>query len=199
MSITAIVRKLIYSEGKAVKTIMSKGFKAKGTLPNSALKQIPEADSFVKTLRELGHKDIKLDFGVKGGKNTVTGRVNAYSGKKYIGYVAGGIDKNGAKPILQLRGSLPTTKTGQPVSFNGILDANKTLKHPLESAVEISMKQGKAVCDMDLGGIKSQVAADVKSVMDISKHYGEGDPVRKLNDIHKGLQDMWANMFPKKT
>lgn len=94
--------------------------------------------------------------------------VNAYSGKTHIGYLAGGLDANGAKPILQLRGNILPQRGMDKVKFNFFGDYNKPI-NTIDSVTNIAYNKGKTVIDFDAGALKAHVSGDLKQVMSIKE------------------------------
>ena len=198
MSIASVSKLFTPKAGNILKTCMRKGFKVKGDVPNSLVKQLPGGDKFLKELSNLGYKNVSLKGGVKGGKNTVTGLVHAYSGKTHIGYLAGGLDANAAKPIVQIRGQILPQRGMSPIRFNVFADGNKTITQPLDASLNATLHQGKAVLNADAGALKGYVSGDAKQVMSLApKHYCR--LFKGYQDLITKLDSKWQQLFePRK-
>lgn len=198
MSIASVSKLFTPKVGNTLKTCMRKGFKVKGDVPNSLVKQLPGGDKFLKELSNLGYKNVSLKGGVKGGKNTVTGLVHAYSGKTHIGYLAGGLDANAAKPIVQIRGQILPQRGMSPIRFNVFADGNKTITQPLDASLNATLHQGKAVLNADAGALKGYVSGDAKQVMSLAQkhHYRL---FKGYQDLITKLDSKWPQLFePRK-
>ena len=198
MSIASVSKLFTPKAGNILKTCMRKGFKVKGDVPNSLVKQLPGGDKFLKELSNLGYKNVSLKGGVKGGKNTVTGLVHAYSGKTHIGYLAGGLDANAAKPIVQIRGQILPQRGMSPIRFNVFADGNKAITQPLDASLNATLHQGKAVLNADAGALKGYVSGDAKQVMSLApKHYCR--LFKGYQDLKNKLDSKWQQLFePRK-
>ena len=175
-----------------------KRFKVKGDVPNSLVKQLPGGDKFLKELSNLGYKNVSLKGGVKGGKNTVTGLVHAYSGKTHIGYLAGGLDANAAKPIVQIRGQILPQRGMSPIRFNVFADGNKAITQPLDASLNVTLHQGKAVLNTDAGAVKGYVSGDAKQVMSFAQKR-DGRLFKGYQDLKTKLDSKWQQLFePRK-
>ena len=198
MSIASVSKLFAPKVGNTLKTCMRKGFKVKGDVPNSLVKQLPGGDKFLKELSDLGYKNVSLKGGVKGGKNTVTGMVNAYSGKTYIGYLAGGLDANAAKPIVQIRGQILPQRGMSPIRFNVFADGNKAITQPLDASLNATLHQGKAVLNTDAGALKGYVSGDAKQVMSFAQKR-DGRLFKGYQDLKNKLDSKWQQLFePRK-
>ena len=198
MSIASVSKFVTPKVGNILKTCMRKGFKVKGDVPNSLVKQLPGGDKFLKELSNLGYKNVSLKGGVKGGKNTVTGMVNAYSGKTHIGYLAGGLDANAAKPIVQIRGQILPQRGMSPIRFNVFADGNKAITQPLDASLNATLHQGKAVLNADAGALKGYVSGDAKQVMSLAQKH-DGRLFKGYQDLTNKLDSKWQQLFePRK-
>lgn len=198
MSIASVSKLFTPKAGNILKTCMRKGFKVKGDVPNSLVKQLPGGDKFLKELSNLGYKNVSLKGGVKGGKNTVTGLVHAYSGKTHIGYLAGGLDANAAKPIVQIRGQILPQRGMSPIRFNVFADGNKAITQPLDASLNVTLHQGKAVLNTDAGAVKGYVSGDAKQVMSFAQKR-DGRLFKGYQDLKTKLDSKWQQLFePRK-
>ena len=198
MSIASVSKLFTSKAGNILKTCMRKGFKVKGDVPNSLVKQLPGGDKFLKELSNLGYKNVSLKGGVKGGKNTVTGLVHAYSGKTHIGYLAGGLDANAAKPIVQIRGQILPQRGMSPIRFNVFADGNKAITQPLDASLNVTLHQGKAVLNTDAGAVKGYVSGDAKQVMSFAQKR-DGRLFKGYQDLKTKLDSKWQQLFePRK-
>lgn len=199
MSIASVSKLFTPKAGNILKTCMRKGFKVKGDVPNSLVKQLPGGDKFLKELSNLGYKNVSLKGGVKGGKNTVTGLVHAYSGKTHIGYLAGGLDANAAKPIVQIRGQILPQRGMSPIRFNVFADGNKAITQPLDASLNATLHQGKAVLNADAGALKGYVSGDVRAVMPLVQKGNGPIIINNYNKVVRDLQAKWKQLFePRK-
>ena len=188
MSITSVAKligpKIFGLKTETVlKSVMTKGFVSKNhALPKTAVnalrKEIKPLDEFVTVAEQLGYKNINFKYGLKGDKNTVTGLVNAYSGKTHIGYLAGGLDANAAKPLVQLRGKISPQRGMDKVNFNFFGDYNKPI-NTIDSVTNIAYNKGKTAIDFDAGALKAHVSGDLKQVMAITEDSVQ-EAVKKL-------------------
>ena len=194
MSIASVSKLFTPKTGNLLKTFMRKGFKVKGDVPNSLVKQLPGCDKFLNELSELGYKNISLKGGVKGGKNTVTGLVHAYSGKTRIGYLAGGLDANAAKPIVQIRGQILPQRGMSPIRFNVFADGNKAITQPLDASLNATLHQGKAVLNADAGALRSYFSGDIRQVMSLAQKQ-DSSIVHKYNKAVNEFQTKWKQLF----
>lgn len=181
-----------------LKTVMTKGFASKNNaLPKSVVnalrKEIKPLDEFVTVAEQMGYKNIHFKYGLKGDKNTVTGLVNAYSGKTHIGYLAGGLDANAAKPLVQLRGKISPQRGMDKVNFNFFGDYNKPI-NTIDSVTNIAYNKGKTAIDFDAGAIKGHLSGDLKQVMAITEDSVQA-AVKKLQTKIGKLEYGWNNKF----
>ena len=181
-----------------LKTVMTKGFASKNnalpkTVVNALRKEIKPLDEFVTVAEQMGYKNINFKYGLKGDKNTVTGLVNAYSGKTHIGYLAGGLDANAAKPLVQLRGKISPQRGMDKVNFNFFGDYNKPI-NTIDSVTNIAYNKGKTAIDFDAGAIKGHLSGDLKQVMAITEDSVQV-AAKKLQTIIGKLENGWNNKF----
>ena len=205
MSITSVAKlmgpKIFGLKTEAVlKTVMTKGFASKNnalpkTVVNALRKEIKPLDEFVDLAEQMGYKNIHFKYGLKGDKNTVTGLVNAYSGKTHIGYLAGGLDANAAKPLVQLRGKISPQRGMDKVNFNffGDYNYNKPI-NTIDSVTNIAYNKGKTAIDFDAGALKGHVSGDLKQVMAITEDSVQ-EAVKKLQTKIGKLENGWNNRF----
>ena len=203
MSITSVAKligpKIFGLKTETVlKSVMTKGFVSKNhALPKTAVnalrKEIKPLDEFVTIAEQLGYKNINFKYGLKGDKNTVTGLVNAYSGKTHIGYLAGGLDANAAKPLVQLRGNLLPQRGMDKVKFNFIGDYNKPI-NTIDSVTNIAYNKGKTAIDFDAGGIKGHLSGDLKHVMSIAEDSVQ-EAAQKLQMKIGCYENFWNKKF----
>lgn len=177
-----------------LKSVMTKGFVSKNhVLPKSAVnalrKEIKPLDEFVTVAEQLGYKNINFKYGLKGDKNTVTGLVNAYSGKTHIGYLAGGLDANAARPLVQLRGKISPQRGMDKVNFNFFADYNKPV-NTIDSVTNIAYNKGKTAIDFDAGALKAHVSGDLKQVMAITEDSVQ-EAVKKLQAKIGYYENCW--------
>ncbi len=195
MSIASVAKLFGPKMQNYLKIVMKKGFKVQGQVPNTLLKQVPGADEFLKTAKTLGYNKVSLQGGIKGGKNTVTGLVKAYSGKTKIGYMAVGLDANAPKPILQAKVNIVPLKGGEKIRFNIFANGNRKITDPLDAVEEYSAKKGKLNLNIDTGAIKGHLDGDVKS---ISEAVARVDPSLKdktTEQIMTEVQRNWKELF----
>lgn len=197
MSIASVSKLFTPKMESALQKVMRKGFKLQGQVPHTLLKEVPGADEFLKTVKTLGYNKVSLKGGIKGGKNTVTGLVQAYSGKTNIGYFAVGLDANAAKPIIQARGQITPIKGGERIKFNMLADGNKKLLDPLDAAAEYSAKKGKIICNIDDGAIRGHFDGDAKTIFDLAERYNPGIADKLRNELNRA-QIEWTKLFTPK-
>lgn len=157
--------------------VMHKGFAIrKFQVPNELLKQMPKAETYLKAAESLGYKNLHFEAGIKGGKNTVTSLLKAYSGKKQVGYLATGMDTNKAIPVVQARGQLNPPKKGEPIKFRTLLDLNKTQNS--SNTIDFSTAVAKGHLEF-----KSNIPDVPFNWTDIKANIGKADTIKQLKSM----------------
>lgn len=205
MSITSVAKSIGpkifgFKTDTVLKTVMTKGFLSKNNaLPKTAVnvlrKEIKPLDEFVNIAEKMGYKNIHFRYGLKGDQNTVTGLVNAYSGKTHIGYLAGGLDANAAKPLVQLRGKISPQRGMDKVNFNFFGDYNKPI-NTIDSVTNIAYNKGKTIIDIDAGAVKGHLSGDLKQVMAINEASVQAAAKKLQTKIEKFEYDWNSQLQP---